>query len=72
MSWGDDLDLTDLVPCPECPRPGLVPSKEMTEHIALLHQGEAFRCAVCKVSLLRGIVSIFKSIRSFGIQDLTK
>ena len=38
-----------LVQCPDCPSPGLVPLSEMTQHIGLLHRGEGFRCAVCKV-----------------------
>ena len=49
-SWLKSIvDLSDLVSCPDCPGPGLVPRKEMTKHIALLHKGEAFSCAVCKV-----------------------
>ena len=41
--------MTDLVQCPLCPSPGLLPSQELSKHIALLHQAEAFHCAVCKV-----------------------
>ena len=48
MSWFESFD---LVQCPGCPIPGLVPSQEMTNHIALLHQGDGFRCAVCKVGV---------------------
>ena len=47
--WEPLVDLSDLVSCPECPKPGLVPRKEMTNHIALLHKGETFGCAACKV-----------------------
>ena len=54
MSWFERLD---LVQCPGCPSPGLVPSKEMTDHIALLHQADGFRCAVCKVGGLPGCVA---------------
>ena len=46
MSLFKDLELEQ---CPDCPSPVLVPWTEMTNHIALLHQGEAFQCAVCKV-----------------------
>ena len=40
-----------LVQCPDCPSPGLVPLSEMTRHIGVLHRGDGFRCAVCKVRL---------------------
>ena len=58
MSWWKSIvDPSDLVECPDCPRPGRVPRKEMTNHIAILHKGEAFRCAVCKVCDWYGLIS---------------
>ena len=53
--WGEERVSPDstitmnLVQCPDCPSPNLVPLSEMTKHIGLLHRGDGFRCAVCKV-----------------------
>ena len=47
----DSTITMNLVQCPDCPSPGLVPLTEMTHHIRLHHRGDGFRCAVCKVSI---------------------
>ena len=56
LQWGEERVVSPdstmaLVKCPDCPSPGLVPLSEMTRHIGVLHRGDGFRCAVCKVRL---------------------
>ena len=38
--------------CDLCPEPGLVPAHLLTDHLNKMHHGRAFKCAVCKVSLV--------------------
>ena len=56
FQWGEERVVSPdstmkLVRCPDCPSTSLVPLSEMTRHIGVLHRGEGFRCAVCKVRI---------------------
>ena len=40
----------NMLSCPACPSPGLVPPHEWTQHVLQRHQHLCFKCAACEVS----------------------